>query len=109
MSGSAAPGAGVAAAMPGAPATGPRRRIPAMPGVRTAGTMARVAGTSVRAAGIAAESGGGSVAAAAATLAGLGQQEVDAGAHGPRLMTVGQRSEERRVGKECRSRWSPDH
>src|SRR5688572_31825324 len=24
-------------------------------------------------------------------------------------MPVGQRSEERRVGKECRSRWSPDH
>src|SRR2546430_13657327 len=25
------------------------------------------------------------------------------------LMTVGKRSEERRVGKECRSRWSPYH
>src|SRR2546430_10406024 len=32
--------------------------------------------------------------------------------HGPhhRLSTFrGQRSEERRVGKECRSRWAPDH
>ena len=27
--------------------------------------------------------------------------------HGPR--DVGSRSEERRVGKECRSRWSPYH
>src|SRR5216683_5029867 len=26
-----------------------------------------------------------------------------------RLDTTGPRSEERRVGKECRSRWSPDH
>ena len=25
------------------------------------------------------------------------------------VATVGNRSEERRVGKECRSRWSPDH
>ena len=24
-------------------------------------------------------------------------------------LTVGERSEERRVGKECRSRWSPYH
>ena len=27
----------------------------------------------------------------------------------PRLHLVGHRSEERRVGKECRSRWSPYH
>ena len=28
----------------------------------------------------------------------------------PQLLTLGQsRSEERRVGKECRSRWSPYH
>src|SRR5258706_11375521 len=27
----------------------------------------------------------------------------------PHLVTVRQRSEERRVGKECRSRWSPYH
>src|SRR2546426_5906918 len=26
-----------------------------------------------------------------------------------RLVAVGERSEERRVGKECRSRWSPYH
>src|SRR6266849_1012945 len=26
-----------------------------------------------------------------------------------KLAPAGQRSEERRVGKECRSRWSPDH
>ncbi len=25
------------------------------------------------------------------------------------LYALGRRSEERRVGKECRSRWSPDH
>ena len=25
------------------------------------------------------------------------------------LIIIGLRSEERRVGKECRSRWSPDH
>src|SRR5256885_7551006 len=28
---------------------------------------------------------------------------------GPLLLTAGGRSEERRVGKECRSRWSPYH
>ena len=27
----------------------------------------------------------------------------------PRRLTTGPRSEERRVGKECRSRWSPYH
>ena len=27
----------------------------------------------------------------------------------PHEFSGGQRSEERRVGKECRSRWSPDH
>src|SRR5439155_26990940 len=27
----------------------------------------------------------------------------------PVISSVAQRSEERRVGKECRSRWSPDH
>ena len=27
----------------------------------------------------------------------------------PRILTITQRSEERRVGKECRSRWSPYH
>ena len=27
----------------------------------------------------------------------------------PILITVSRRSEERRVGKECRSRWSPYH
>src|SRR5260221_14564735 len=32
------------------------------------------------------------------------------GFHGTRDPdSIGQRSEERRVGKECRSRWSPDH
>ena len=25
------------------------------------------------------------------------------------VLFVGERSEQRRVGKECRSRWSPDH
>src|SRR5215469_14509417 len=34
--------------------------------------------------------------------AGLGQAETGGG-------VVGRRSEERRVGKECRSRWSPYH
>src|SRR3712207_9317245 len=28
---------------------------------------------------------------------------------GHAVAVIGQRSEERRVGKECRSRWSPDH
>ena len=28
---------------------------------------------------------------------------------GPVLLVLGERSEERRVGKECRSRWSPYH
>jgi|GEM_PF-5439443 len=28
---------------------------------------------------------------------------------GPEIMVLGGRSEERRVGKECRSRWSPYH
>src|SRR5438874_5191895 len=28
---------------------------------------------------------------------------------GPISMRMGTRSEERRVGKECRSRWAPDH
>src|SRR3712207_9499028 len=31
------------------------------------------------------------------------------GAAGDRVAAVGPRSEERRVGKECRSRWSPVH
>ena len=34
---------------------------------------------------------------------------VDALCHGAQLAIPGIRSEERRVGKECRSRWSPDH
>src|SRR5574341_1790697 len=32
-----------------------------------------------------------------------------AGDEGPHLSMTGERSEERRVGKECRSRWSPYH
>ena len=37
--------------------------------------------------------------------------EIEFGAGGPRVRVVyeGARSEERRVGKECRSRWSPYH
>src|SRR5229473_6966542 len=31
------------------------------------------------------------------------------GAHDQVSSRIGRRSEERRVGKECRSRWSPDH
>ena len=31
------------------------------------------------------------------------------GANGITLQDLGMRSEERRVGKECRSRWSPYH
>ena len=31
------------------------------------------------------------------------------GQYDPRIFHVGERSEERRVGKECRSRWSPYH
>ena len=31
------------------------------------------------------------------------------GAQGPMLTVIAERSEERRVGKECRSRWSPYH
>ena len=42
--------------------------------------------------------------AAARTEAGDLKKKVDKG-HDP----MGQRSEERRVGKECRSRWSPYH
>src|SRR5688572_24483797 len=42
-----------------------------------------------------------------AAIAGLAEAGIRAVyAHGP---PVGARSEERRVGKECRSRWSPDH
>src|ERR1051326_2498881 len=33
----------------------------------------------------------------------------DAAAHVALELARGYRSEERRVGKECRSRWSPDH
>src|SRR2546426_11516046 len=34
---------------------------------------------------------------------------VAAGDHEPEVIRSGDRSEERRVGKECRSRWSPYH
>ena len=48
----------------------------------------------------------------AAALAGCAQEMADTGATynpgEPPLMTAS-RSEERRVGKECRSRWSPYH
>src|SRR3989441_8880122 len=40
-----------------------------------------------------------------ATRGGLAQSRSNAAQNS----RVGQRSEERRVGKECRSRWSPDH
>ena len=33
----------------------------------------------------------------------------DVGAHGQQKIETPNRSEERRVGKECRSRWSPYH
>src|SRR2546430_4894085 len=33
----------------------------------------------------------------------------DYGVHSVQLQYAGERSEERRVGKECRSRWSPYH
>ena len=49
--------------------------------------------------------GGGSVAALGG---GLGQLE-HLGALGVISKSEGARSEERRVGKECRSRWSPYH
>ena len=45
------------------------------------------------------------VVAAAAELA----DEVLAGCPGVRVLATSRRSEERRVGKECRSRWSPYH
>src|SRR3712207_9325331 len=35
--------------------------------------------------------------------------ETDPAVAGVRQLQNGDRSEERRVGKECRSRWSPDH
>ena len=36
-------------------------------------------------------------------------REVQAEADTPLLWVIRERSEERRVGKECRSRWSPYH
>ena len=41
----------------------------------------------------------------------LSEKNIDAfnGAQGRILYVLWQRSEERRVGKECRSRWSPYH
>src|SRR3712207_1023918 len=39
----------------------------------------------------------------------LRRRRVHAGAHTTTLRGALQRSEERRVGKECRSRWSPYH
>ena len=41
------------------------------------------------------------------SLFGCSQKQVDAGAVA--TWALPQRSEERRVGKECRSRWSPYH
>src|SRR5438034_10906818 len=43
-----------------------------------------------------------------------GAVELEGGRHGKahgveQRVTAADRSEERRVGKECRSRWSPDH
>ena len=40
---------------------------------------------------------------------GRGLANVDVIPHGPERWAVVSRSEERRVGKECRSRWSPYH
>ena len=36
------------------------------------------------------------------------KEEAD-GAYGQQMQAIAERSEERRVGKECRSRWSPYH
>src|SRR2546429_5776808 len=38
-----------------------------------------------------------------------GEDQLARTAHGGRLLPLAGRSEERRVGKECRSRWSPYH
>ena len=42
-------------------------------------------------------------------LAPLGVYQLNAPFQGGELEALGDRSEERRVGKECRSRWSPYH
>ena len=72
-------------------------------GVATAALLAAGAGTGVTAA----------LAGDAPPLCQAGCVRVfvppGAGAHGPFGIARGQRSEERRVGKECRSRWSPYH
>src|SRR3712207_8313973 len=59
---------------------------------------------------------GGSVAVAVAPLvptddppAGVGQQRREQVERGREVEPAVHRSEERRVGKECRSRWSPYH
>ena len=39
----------------------------------------------------------------------LGESEVKSFADGEASVSLYERSEERRVGKECRSRWSPYH
>src|SRR5260370_23500119 len=44
-----------------------------------------------------------------AKLAGLPSQVIDRAKHVLRQHEKQERSEERRVGKECRSRWSPYH
>ena len=43
------------------------------------------------------------------TLAGLAQSIASIGMDHINFVTMAERSEERRVGKECRSRWSPYH
>ena len=39
----------------------------------------------------------------------IGERVDSVGIHGIHFLDSGNRSEERRVGKECRSRWSPYH
>src|SRR3989475_10250001 len=52
---------------------------------------------------------GGAVDVQAHAAAVVGRAAAEAGGHGECPIGAGGRSEERRVGKECRSRWSPYH
>src|SRR5256885_4577780 len=71
-------------------------------------TLADAAGTTVSGATIRLDAVPAIQAAAASITSGYGTLHIPADASGNPFV-INSRSEERRVGKECRSRWSPYH
>src|SRR5258706_12880126 len=74
------------------------------------GTTVANAGGTISATGNTLKMINSTVNGGAVTLAGASTLQLTNGTiHGGSTLTNSARAEERRVGKECRSRWAPDH